>query len=197
MPSTWLGLVLFLLVVAPGLLFDLLSDKRRALVRESSFRELGRTILASVAFGSVGALSAVLAFKLFPSTFADPSRLIGRGAGAYANDAAVHLAASFVLQTIMALFAALVAHLLLLRRTTTRLRPVSSWHAVFREHPPKGTVPFVRIRTKSGTVWAGIVYEYSPNLEVGDRELVLGPPLASARNNVGLKALPSANHVTS
>jgi hypothetical protein len=71
------------------------------------------------------------------------------------------------------------------------MRPASTWHAVFREHTPAGLVPFARIRTRSGTVWAGVVYEYSPNLEVADRELILGPPLASSTTNTSFKALPA------
>jgi hypothetical protein len=56
MPSSWLSVVLFFLLIAPGPLFDLLADKRRALAKESAFRELGRTILASVGSASSGSL---------------------------------------------------------------------------------------------------------------------------------------------
>ena len=49
-PTNWLTVVLFLVLVAPGLLFDLLSERRRASVTESAFREASRVILASLIF---------------------------------------------------------------------------------------------------------------------------------------------------
>jgi len=190
MPSSWLGVVLFFLLVAPGLLFDLLADRRRALVKESAFREFGRTILASVAFGLVGLAAVVAAHAAWPATFADPLRLIGTGADAYLEASARHVAASLGLQTLVAILAAVVMHWLLSSRTKSRLRSVSAWHAVFRERTPNGNVPVARIRTKSGTVWTGVVHDFSPNLEVADRELVLGPPLASSRSNTHLSLVP-------
>lgn len=191
MPSSWLGLVLFFLFVAPGLLFDLLADRRRALVKESAFREVGRTILASVAFGLAGLAVATGAYLLWPAVFADPLGLVGTGAGAYVTSSAQHVTASLGLQTVIAFCAVGVTHLVLRARTGARLEPTSAWYRVFRERLPGGHVPLARIRTKSGTVWVGVVHDYSPDLEVVDRELVLGPPLMSSREGRAPKVLSS------
>lgn len=192
MPSTWLGVLLFLLLIAPGLLFDLLSDRRRAVVKESAFREVGRTILASLGFGAVGLAIASLAHVAWPAVFADPAALIGAGAATYLQDGAIHVAALITIQTSAALAAAGGANWYLQRRShNARLRAVSAWFDVFRRERPEETVPYARVRTKSGVVWAGTVIEYSPDLEIADRELVLGTPLASSKTNAELKPLPS------
>lgn len=190
MPDTWLGVILFLLLVAPGLSFDLLSDSRRAVVRESAFRELGRTILASLAFGSMGLAVAVGAYGLWPGVFAAPLRMIGVDAAAYVRSDAEHVAASLIVQTLLAFAAVVGTHLWLRKRSNARLGNTSGWNVAFRTRAPVGTVPFVRVRTRSGTVWAGVVYDFSPDLEVADREITLGPPLASSRTNSGLSAVP-------
>lgn len=190
MPSTWLGVILFMLLIAPGLLFDLLGDRRRVTVKETAFRELGRTILASTAFGALGSLVAGLAHLALPERFADPAQLIGARAAEYVRSEATLVAASLMVQTLVAFAAVLAVHAVLQHRTPARLRAVSAWHDVFRDRAPKGTVAFVRVRTRSGTVWAGVVYAFSPDLAVVDRELTLGPPLASSRTNSELKGVP-------
>lgn len=47
-PGTWLAVILFLIVIAPGLFFDLLGTRRRVAVAESAFREIGRVALGSL-----------------------------------------------------------------------------------------------------------------------------------------------------
>ena len=49
-PNTTGAVLAFFLFVAPGLLFDLLSERRRAGIPETSFREASRVVLASTAF---------------------------------------------------------------------------------------------------------------------------------------------------
>jgi Family of unknown function (DUF6338) len=48
-PGSWLSVLLFFLLVAPGLVFDLLSQRRRAGSPESGFREVSRVVLSSLA----------------------------------------------------------------------------------------------------------------------------------------------------
>ena len=52
-PSTWLSVLFFLLLVAPGALFLL---QRRTAIADSAFLEISRIVLASLAFSGVAFL---------------------------------------------------------------------------------------------------------------------------------------------
>ena len=54
----------------------------------------------------------------------------------------------------------------------------STWTKAFRVDAPVGSYPLVRVRLQSGTSWVGRVADFSADLELADRELVLSPPLA-------------------
>src|SRR5688572_19801907 len=58
-PEGWGSALAFLLFVAPGIAFDLLSRTRRAAAGESTFREVSRVALSSLAF-SLPALAVVV-----------------------------------------------------------------------------------------------------------------------------------------
>jgi MFS family permease len=59
-PASWLAVLFFLLFVAPGLLFDLLSEKRCAGIAQSGFREISRVVLASILFSAIGAVAVAV-----------------------------------------------------------------------------------------------------------------------------------------
>jgi uncharacterized membrane protein YdfJ with MMPL/SSD domain len=62
-PTTWLALLFFVLLVAPGLLYDLLAERYRAKAGESVFREISRTVLASLIISTLS-FSILLAIRL-------------------------------------------------------------------------------------------------------------------------------------
>ena len=49
-PSSVAAVLCFMLLVAPGLLFDMLAARRRAGTPESAFHEASRVVLASLAY---------------------------------------------------------------------------------------------------------------------------------------------------
>ena len=66
LPSTFLGLLLFLWLITPGFLYNLLAARRRIVQPASTFQEITRVVLASALFSGVaGAL--VGSFMLAPS----------------------------------------------------------------------------------------------------------------------------------
>lgn len=58
----------FLVLIAPGLLFDWLEDRRRPTIKESAFREAGRTVLASLGFGVAAAFVLILLALALPGS---------------------------------------------------------------------------------------------------------------------------------
>jgi len=177
-PSTWLSLVLFLLLVAPGLLFDLLAERRRVGVMESAFREASRVVLSSLAFSGFGFVIVVLARLIEPAWFPDPRRLVTEGMKYVAAEYLLVVSA-IVLELAVALAAALLTHGVLAQMSGRRLRPLSTWQKGIRDDCPKDMVPHARVRLTGGAVYLGRVGAYTADLELADRELVLVPPLFS------------------
>ena len=171
-PASWLTALLFILFVAPGLLFDLLSERRRVGANESTFREISRVVLASVAFSGTS-LATLAAFRqtLAPRWLTDPAALLRDGPRYAAANYQV-LAWTLALGVALSLFLAVASHLLLARRDGgAPIRQRSAWTRVFKADRPTGTFPYARIRLEDDSVYAGKVQDYTPDLELADREM--------------------------
>jgi hypothetical protein len=189
-PSTWLSVVLFLLFIAPGLLFDLLSTRRRVGQPESTFREISRVVLASLGFTAVGLLVVVVVRVVRPAWMPDPRLLLAHG-HSYLIDHYAAVAGALAIQTFVALAAAGALHLVLAhKRKGPPLRSVSSWKTVLRDECPPAHAPYVRIRQADGGVLIGMVGQYSVDLDQADREIVLAPPLFVQPAEGELRAVP-------
>jgi hypothetical protein len=188
-PSTWLSVLLFVVLVAPGLLFDLLAERRRVGAPESAFREASRVVLASLVFSGLGLAAVVLVRTLEPAWMPDPDRLVAEPHQYLVEHYRLLLAALLLIGSV-ALGAAGLAHWLLGRKHGSGLRTLSSWRKVFREERPAGTVTHVRVRLTNGTVFTGKVAGYTADLDLSDREIVLAPPLFSNTSGQELTALP-------
>ena len=81
-PTTWLAALFFVLLVAPGLLYDLLADGRRAKAGESVFREVSRTVLASLIISTLSVSILVAIRWVRPAWMPDPDHLFS-GTGGY------------------------------------------------------------------------------------------------------------------
>jgi hypothetical protein len=188
-PSTWLTVVLFLLLVSPGLLFDLLAARRRTGAVESAFHETSRIVLASLGF-TVVALAILAAVGAATSgLLPDPKGLLDPD-GVYLADHWPTVIGALAAESVLAHGAVLLAHWLLVRRNGATIRPVSAWTALFRRDLPAGHRPYVRLRLTGGIVYTGSVLSFTSDLPLADRELVLGPPLFSKMGDGTLSALP-------
>jgi hypothetical protein len=189
-PSTWLTVVLFLLLVSPGLLFDLLALRRRTGAPESAFHETSRIVLASLGF-TVAALAVLTAAGVvFPALLPDPKGLLDPN-GTYAAEHWPLVVGALVAESVLAHGAAVLVHWRLTRRGGAAIRPVSAWTALFRRDIPAGHHAYVRLRLTGGIVYAGTVLNFTTDLPLADRELVLGPPLFSKTGGGALTAVPA------
>ena len=104
-PGSSLSVLFFVLFVAPGLLFELLSRRRRAGVAESAFVEVSRIVLASLAFSgfALGTLSVVRTLR--PDWMADPGGFFRHG-NAYLADHYRIVLRTFLIEGILSLGAA-------------------------------------------------------------------------------------------
>jgi hypothetical protein len=179
-PDTWLSVLLFLLFVAPGLLFDMLSERRRASYTESAFREASRVALASVVFSLV-AIAVLGGIRVIvPQVFPDPGDLLAQNPGAYAAHHYGQIFLALVAQVALACGAAATFDWILGRRKGSgTIRKISAWQMVLRQKLPKGYEAYARVRLSSGIVYTGLVFAHSPDFDLDNRELILTQPMSS------------------
>jgi len=178
-PTTWLAVVLFVVVVAPGLWFDLLSEKRRAGFQESGFREASRVVLASVGFAGVAVGILAVIRTLVPAWMPDPGQMF-RDRSGYDSAHYRLLARGLLIEVGIAFALVWLFHCLLTARSGgTSIRPISAWSRAMRHEVPAGTEPAVWVRMTDGQEWMGLVHDFSADLETSGRELVLAQPLFS------------------
>jgi Family of unknown function (DUF6338) len=189
-PSTWLAVLFFVLLVAPGLLYDLLADRRRAKASESAFREVSRTVLASLIVSTISFSILVAIRWAHPAWMPDPNRLF-TGKGDYVTGHYRLILRTLLIEGGIALVIAGGFQWARTRRVRARLRPVSTWTKVFREECPRGFLPYVQVRLANGMTYVGRVGYFTADLETSDRELVLVPPLYVKRPDSQLKNMAS------
>lgn len=190
-PSTWLSVVFFLFLVAPGVCFDLLAERRRAGLSESAFREASRIVLASTCFSSVGFLVLALLRASAPSWMPDPGDLLGTEGHSYLATHYRLILRALLSEAGVALAAACLCDRLLSRNGRAHLRSMSTWTRVIRQECPAGHVPHVRLRLASGAVYVGRVADFTADLDPDGRELILMPPLFSKTGTQPLADMPS------
>lgn len=177
-PTDWLAVLLFLVLVAPGMLFELLARRRRATLPESAFVLISRVILVSVAINVLVLLIFAVVQWHWPALVPDPAAMIRNGSDYVADNYRLVLVA-LLAQALLAASLVYLAHLILANGSGASTHTVSAWARVFRQERPKGHIASVRVKLTDGAVFAGHVSSYSSDHEIGDRELVLAPPLFS------------------
>lgn len=190
LPSTWVSVVFFVLLIAPGLLFDLLAERRRVGLSESAFREASRVVLASLGFSALGLLLIGMIRVVHPPWMPSLRHLFGDPHSYIANNYDLILRA-LVIEAAVALAAAVGLHWLLARGADAPLQHRSTWSRVFVDERPADCVPHVRAALSSGTVYVGRVAHFAADLELADRELVLAPPLFVKRAGGELTEMPT------
>jgi Family of unknown function (DUF6338) len=150
-PGSWLSVLLFFLVVAPGLLFDLLSERRRAGFSESGFREVSRVVLGSLAFSGFALALLAIVRAVQPAWMPDPRRLLDPQ-DSYARDQYKLILRALVLQASLALTAAWACHIILAsKQGGATIRPISAWTQAFKRDCPKGHDAYVRVASQMGS----------------------------------------------
>jgi len=176
MPASGLGVLVFLVAVAPGFYYEILRQRRFTRAKESAFFEISRTLVASVIIGLIAGSGTFLAWLWAAPN--DPPNLaallrhdpqyIGDHAALVIGLLVTYLGASVVISHVGNAFDPGAGDLVTAH---------SLWHEVFRKRVPPGRKPVARVTLKSGAVWMGKVAKYSAEHELADRELVLFKPI--------------------
>lgn len=195
-PTTWFTIVAFFLFVAPGLLFDLLSARKRVQRRESVFSEISRIALVSTFSSVVGALSVVL-FGLLTARFnsdilPSASEILIRGTP-YIAENLTSLIITAACVVLISLITSWVSVYVIYKNYESGISYTSAWQLMLRVDKPDNSCAHARIRLSDGTTWFGRVAHFSPDSELVDREIILCPPMAVKRGDE-LKPLPQKWH---
>jgi len=180
-PETLGALLAFLAFIAPGLSFELLRERRRPSREETAFREASRIALTSVLFSGCALVLLSGMRAVATSWFVDPGAWLVAG-NSYA---AAHLPAvglSVALLLLLSLALAVLTDQVFRRRAPGRIVPGSIWFAMFRQHRPEGTTPWVHLRLEDETEIWGYAGDYTPDQDLANRELLVeGPELQYRR----------------
>jgi hypothetical protein len=176
-PQTAGAVLGLLLVVAPGIVFEVIREHYRPTAERSTFREASAMAVASLVFAFTALLILAAVRAVWPNLLPSPHDWIIEGKAYVAGNfglVAWFVVALVVLSTgLGALFA-----WAWFRRSGARIDPnTQAWYELFRAKVPDGGVPMVRVKATDGTEYLGRVIDYSANILPAERELVLGPPL--------------------
>lgn len=176
-PSSVGAVVGFLLLVAPGVAWELFSGRFRSAVKESALTELSRIALASIVATSLSGL--VLRDQWFDLVLSDEA--LAAPEGTLSRNL---LTMSFL--TALVAFGLVLAVWLLCWlftwRKAGRVRRGRTWRQVFDSvKPAKTERPVAAVELMDGSVWGGIVQMFDDDPEDSGRWIALKGPLRRKR----------------
>ena len=218
MPTTAVGLLIFIVLLAPGLTWVGYRSASRPVTKPTALRELGTIALVSVIWDVLALLLFGIVRVILPTHTPD--------VGALLRDSHRYLTAHgpYVFWWVAGLLAATCAAALTTARvahselgsTILELGPVKAqqptgsvttspaWWLMFQDQPPDNTRVYVGVNLDDGTYLGGYLLSYSPNSdETADRDLVLSGTIdyvsadgKEKRADLGVGAvIVSAHHI--
>ena len=172
-PSTLATFAAFLMLVAPGLVFEIRRERRRPALEETTFREASRVALTSLLFSgaSLAALSIVRAAR--PSLLPDLGLWLHQGNGFLVSRYRL-VARAGLAEVALAIGIALGVDAWLARfRSKGHIAPYGLWYQVFRVDRLQGQWPWVSLRLADKTQVWGYLRHYDPGADVKSREIAV------------------------
>ena len=177
-PQTLGTLAAFLTLVAPGIVFELRRERRRARHQETAFREASRVALGSLTFtlASLLVLTGVQAmFSLVGvHLFLHPEAWLTSG-DAYARQHLTLIIVSVTVELVLACTFAVSFDLILAKRGEEHasVRQWTAWRQALRLDRPKGTRPWAHVLLENGSSFFGYVRSHTPSGPMAEREIVI------------------------
>lgn len=170
--------VAFGVFVAPGAYWAWRAERRRATVNRSQLMEAAIIGLASAAFSGPALVLTALLLWMVDRDLSTLTEWLGPNSQS-SGGALLAQAVLLVVQLVLAILLAEVCYRWLGAKLLGQLdtTPVSGWARVFRQDKPQSCEVMVEVLLDDGSVVRGLVETYTPDYELGDRELVLAPPI--------------------
>lgn len=188
MPTTLAGLLIFLVLLAPGLAYSTFRASSRPVIKPTTLQELSGIALRSALFNGLAlALFAVVRVWL-PHATPDVGFLV-RDPNGFVQEHYAQLAlwgtGLLAVACALAIVSARAADDTWLSRLLNRVgfnprgrsRQEPAWWVLF-ENPPEGSIVHAGCTLEDGTYFGGWVNSYSPDSdETADREMTLSAPI--------------------
>lgn len=208
-PSTVGAILAFAVFVVPGILFELLRQRRRPTLGRTTFEELTSIVLSSALFSALALAALVVVRIVDPRWMPNPAAWLHDSTG-YMERQYRLIARTFVVEALLAcLFVALVHRSLnkegsrgYAARVVSRIDrwmrqdphqavgPFPVWWTVLRGLAPDQTATVVSVRTMDGRVFTGRVGAYTTSGSGKDRDLALRTPIEVVRPGFATTTLP-------
>lgn len=172
-PNTFGGLLAFLGLVAPGITFYLVLERRSPHQESSAFREISTVALASLVFTLAAVGCLLLLHSVAPAAVPDISNWIRQGNRYFADHPSTVLL-GLALDVIVACAFGAGCAWLATRKSEADISNVGAWYRVLRQERPRGTRPWLHIRLDDETEFWGYLRHYTPDDSADVREIVLG-----------------------
>jgi hypothetical protein len=172
-PNTFGALLAFLGLVAPGITFYLVLERRHPHQNSTTFREVSSVALASLCFTLIAVAFLAVLHVVVPAIVPDLPQWISLGNRYIVK----HPSAVFVgvgLEVILACAFGAVGGWLVTRKSAASMSNSGAWYQILRQEQPPGTRPWIHVRLEDETEFWGYLRHYTPDDSAGVREIVLG-----------------------
>ncbi|MFI6307574.1 DUF6338 family protein [Amycolatopsis thailandensis] len=185
-PSTVTSVLIFLLVVTPGIAVELQWQLTRPRRDESTFVEISRVLLAGVVLTATSAVLLAGLRLIVPGSVIDISELLRYGHKYVASNPGLMIRSVLGIP-LLALALGVAAVDLFTSTRARRIAQTTLWHAVFAQAAPMGARTFISLQLKDGTAVTGYQAGYSTDPDPAKREILLAAPLTVRREHSGKK----------
>lgn len=182
-PQTLGTLIAFLGLIAPGLAFELVRERKRPRITDSAFREASRIALSSFILSATSIVIQLILWAIWPHLSLDLEAWIKAG-NAYLQGNATKVVGNLAFTT---LFACLLGFLFALAISVSSQESSShvtgsAWRHALRVARPRKAKAWVHVHLKDGTAFFGYLGSYSLADKPDEREILLkGVTLTTAR----------------
>lgn len=179
-PSSVVAVLIFLVLVTPGVAFELLWRRTRPRRDESAFVEVSRVLLAGTGFSAAAITTIIVLEAIAPGSLIDATDMLRTGQQ-YVSGQPVATLVTAAAIPILAVLYCVVVHDLLTPGRLRRLEQETLWHSAFSRLGDSGVHVYLSVQLKDGTTVTGYLHGYPTEPDPGKRELLLaarpGEPL--------------------
>lgn len=173
-PQTLGALIGFLGLVAPGLAFEAMRERRRPQIPGSAFREASRVALASLWLVVAAVLVQVFLWGILPATAIDLAEWVRLGDSyMVANLAKVALNLVFTTALACGMGFGIAKLVSIAKKEKSSLSNGSPWHEALRPPDPGSEHTWAHVQLRDGTAFFGYVESYTLHEKPDERDILL------------------------
>lgn len=167
--------------MTPGIVFELLRERRRPGYSETVFREVSRVAATSTLFSGLSLLLLLGVRAVRPDWFPDTARAAGEGAAQYLATQDTAIALLTIAEVALACGLAWLAFLV--TAPQGKVNPHSLlWNVLHCTAESPTAVPIATIKLDDGTLYMGYVAGTEWGVSVAEQDIALREPMSMVRS---------------